>query len=123
MERHLYFAPLALTPIFSREKKIAIEDENAVLGLSDLTILLGRNGSGKTTVMEAIDFIADALNDTLLNALERRAGLKAIQQRSTKLGLPFGVDQMGIIAETIIAELQESAQRQIRNQTHLPCEG
>ncbi|MBI2809957.1 MAG: AAA family ATPase [Candidatus Melainabacteria bacterium] len=58
--------------------------ENSVLHLSDLTVLVGRNGAGKTTLMEAIDFVRDALNDSLLNALERRGGLKAIRQRSTK---------------------------------------
>jgi hypothetical protein len=63
--------------------------ENAVLHLSDLTVLVGPNGSGKTTLMEAMDFIGDALNDSLLNALDRRGGLKSIRQRYTQK--PFDV--------------------------------
>lgn len=68
--------------------------ENAVLHLSDITVIVGRNGAGKTTLMEAIDFIGDALNDSLLNALDRRGGLKSIRQRSTKK--PFDVS-LGVV--------------------------
>jgi len=55
--------------------------DNARLPLGELTAVLGRNGAGKTTLMEAIEFLRDCLEDSLLNALERRGGLRSIRRR------------------------------------------
>lgn len=55
--------------------------EDARIRLADLTILVGRNGSGKSSVLEAIDFFRDALSDSLINALDRRGGLASVRRR------------------------------------------
>jgi predicted ATPase len=56
--------------------------ENARVALDDLTVLIGRNGSGKSTVIDALEFLRDALGDSLGNALERRGGLQALAHKS-----------------------------------------
>lgn len=55
--------------------------EDARLRFGDLTALVGRNGSGKSTILEAVDFFRDAVSDSVLNALERRGGLPSIRRR------------------------------------------
>ena len=61
---------------------------NSRLCLNDLTILVGQNGSGKTTVLDAFDFIREALTDSLTIAIEKRDGLSGILQKTTKTGPP-----------------------------------
>ena len=55
--------------------------ENALLQLDDLTILIGPNGVGKSTLLEGFDFLREAVTDSLLVALERRGGLSGIRRR------------------------------------------
>ncbi len=52
--------------------------ENARLTLDDLTVLVGRNGAGKSTILDAFDFMREALSDSLENAVERRGGIQAL---------------------------------------------
>lgn len=56
--------------------------ENARLALDDLTVLVGRNGSGKSTIIDALELLRDALSDSLENALERRGGLTSLLHKS-----------------------------------------
>lgn len=58
--------------------------ESVRLRLDDLTVLVGRNGAGKSTIIDALEFIRDALTDSLENALTRRGGLSAILHRGSK---------------------------------------
>ena len=58
---------------------------NLRLCLEDLTILVGRNGSGKTTVLDAFDFLRDALTDGLTIAIEKNDGLSGIIRRPNPL--------------------------------------
>lgn len=61
--------------------------ENVRFVLDDeLTVLLGRNGAGKTTIMEAFDFLRDALTEGLTTAVERRFGLVSISHPSKGKG-------------------------------------
>ena len=53
--------------------------ENTSLHLSDLTFLVGRNGAGKTSLLDAMDFLREAVSDSLENALDRRGGLQKVQ--------------------------------------------
>jgi predicted ATPase len=46
--------------------------ENARLRLSDLTFLVGRNGAGKSSILDAVDLVREAVTDSLTNALDRR---------------------------------------------------
>ena len=54
--------------------------------LQPLTFLVGRNGSGKSNFLDALRFVADALNLSLDHALRTRGGIDDIRHRS--LGHP-----------------------------------
>lgn len=54
--------------------------ENARLELSDLTFLVGRNGAGKSSLLDATDLLREAVSDSLENALDRRGGLQKVQR-------------------------------------------
>lgn len=52
------------------------------LRLGPLTYLVGANGSGKSNLMDALRFTAEALSHTLAHALQLRGGLEAIRRKS-----------------------------------------
>jgi|GEM_PF-763164 len=54
---------------------------DARLPLSDLTFLVGRNASGKSSLLDALDFIREALTDSLPIAIERRGGMEGLRHR------------------------------------------
>jgi len=67
--------------------------ENARLVLSDLTYLVGRNGAGKSSLLDAIDLLREAVSDSLENSLDRRGGLQKVQRFKSGRGrkLPMGI--------------------------------
>ena len=50
--------------------------------LQPLTFLVGRNGSGKSNFLDALRFVADALNSSLDHALRARGGINDVRRRS-----------------------------------------
>ena len=52
--------------------------------LQPLTFLVGRNGSGKSNFLDALRFVADALNSSLEHAIRNRGGIKEVRRRSTR---------------------------------------
>lgn len=50
--------------------------------LQPLTFLVGRNGAGKSNFLDALRFVADALNHSLDHALRARGGIRDIRHRS-----------------------------------------
>jgi len=52
--------------------------DNARLRLSDLTYLVGRNGAGKSSLLDAIALMQEAVSDSLENALDRRGGVRNV---------------------------------------------
>ena len=50
--------------------------------LGPLTFLVGRNGSGKSNFLDALRFVADALNLSLDHALHNRGGINSVRRRS-----------------------------------------
>ena len=54
--------------------------------LGPLTFLVGRNGTGKSNFLDALRFVADALDSSLDYALRNRGGINDVQRRS--LGHP-----------------------------------
>lgn len=66
--------------------------ESARLRLGDLTFLVGRNGAGKSSLLDAVEFIREALSDSLPNALDRREGLINLHRRAIGPGAaPMGL--------------------------------
>ena len=52
--------------------------------LQPLTFLVGRNGSGKSNFLDALRFVADALNTSLDHAVRTRGGIRDVCKRSEK---------------------------------------
>jgi predicted ATPase len=51
--------------------------------LAPLTILVGRNGSGKSNCLDALRFVADGLQTSLDHAIKARGGIEEVRRRST----------------------------------------
>lgn len=49
--------------------------------LRALTVVVGRNGSGKSNFVDALHFVADALTTTLDHAFRKRGGVKSVFHR------------------------------------------
>lgn len=67
---------------------------NARLVLSDITFLIGRNGAGKTSILDAFDLLRESVTDSLENALDRRGGLQQVRRMQSGRGRRFA---MGIV--------------------------
>ena len=52
--------------------------------LGPLTFLVGRNGSGKSNFLDALRFVADALNTSLGHAIRDRGGINDVCRRSRR---------------------------------------
>lgn len=82
------------TPPFVRRlrlrnyKSISICD----VELGQLTLLVGRNGSGKSNFLDALRFVADGLNLSLDHAIKSRGGIDAVRRRSTGHPHNFAID-------------------------------
>ena len=50
--------------------------------LQPLTFLVGANGAGKSNFLDSLQFVADALNSSLGNALRNRGGIHEVRRRS-----------------------------------------
>ncbi|MCB1095875.1 MAG: AAA family ATPase [Verrucomicrobiae bacterium] len=69
------------------------------VALSQLTLCVGANGSGKSNFLDALNFVADALLTSLDHALRVRGGIKDVRRRSAgrpnhfTVRLEFTLDQ------------------------------
>ncbi|MBI5499679.1 MAG: AAA family ATPase [Deltaproteobacteria bacterium] len=63
--------------------------ENVTLRLGRLTVLVGQNGSGKSNVINALRFVADAMQMGLSGALTQHNGIAAVRRWSR--GHPYNV--------------------------------
>jgi predicted ATPase len=52
--------------------------------LGHLTVLVGRNGTGKSNFLDALRFVADSLQTSLDHALKSRGGIESVRRQSTK---------------------------------------
>ncbi len=68
-------------------KSIAAAD----VRLPQVSFLVGPNGSGKGNFMDALRFVADALNTSLDQALRVRGGVELVQRKPRGDGQPFGL--------------------------------
>ncbi len=57
---------------------------DARLVLDDVTFLVGRNGAGKSTVMDAFSFVSEAVTDSLGTSLERRGNFLGLFPRDLR---------------------------------------
>lgn len=59
--------------------------------LGDLNLLVGANGSGKSSFLDALRLTADALQTTLDHALRDRGGIAEVRRRATGHPTHFGI--------------------------------
>ena len=72
-------APPRITSVGIRNyKSIGLAD----LKLEPLTLLVGRNGAGKSNVRDALAIVADALQSTLEFAIRQRGGINEVRRQS-----------------------------------------
>jgi predicted ATPase len=57
-----------------------------------LTILVGRNGSGKSNFLDALRFMVDGLQSSLDHAIKARGGIDEVRRRSTGHPHNFGIE-------------------------------
>lgn len=53
------------------------------VALRPLTVLVGRNGAGKSNFLDALHFVADSLDTSLDHAVKSRGGIDEVRRRST----------------------------------------
>lgn len=56
--------------------------ESCDIDLAPLTVLVGRNGVGKSNILDALRFTAEALNTTLEFAIRERGGIDQVRRKS-----------------------------------------
>lgn len=56
--------------------------EQCEIELAPLTILVGRNGVGKSNILDALRFVADALRNPLEYAIRERGGIDQVRRKS-----------------------------------------
>lgn len=62
------------------------------VSLRPLTVLVGRNGAGKSNFLEALKFVADALDPSIDHALWARGGIDDVRRRSRGHPRNFAVE-------------------------------
>jgi predicted ATPase len=60
--------------------------------LAPLTVMVGRNGSGKSNFLDALGFVSDSLRTSLDHALRERGGLRAVRRLSTSHPRNFEIE-------------------------------
>lgn len=56
--------------------------ENCEIELGPISILVGRNGVGKSNLIDALRFVADAVRNTLEYAIRERGGIDQVRRKS-----------------------------------------
>lgn len=69
-------------------KSIAKCDVN----LAPLSVLVGRNGAGKSNFLDALRFVTDSLDTSLDHAVKSRGGIDEVRRRSTGHPHNFGIE-------------------------------
>ena len=62
------------------------------IALQPLTVLVGRNGSGKSNFLDGLRFVGEALQTSLDHAIKARGGIDAVRRRSTGHPRNFSIE-------------------------------
>lgn len=61
------------------------------VALGPLTFIVGRNGAGKSNLLDALRFVADSLRHSVDHALRERGGVHEVRRRSSGHPTNFGI--------------------------------
>lgn len=73
------------------------------LSLRPLTVLVGRNGSGKSNFLDALRFVADGLQTSLDHAIKSRGGIDDVRRRSAGHPRNFAIELEIVLPEWQVA--------------------
>lgn len=77
-------------------RRVRIKDYKSIatcdVAIAPLTILVGRNGAGKSNFLDALRFVADSLQTTLDHAMKARGGIEAVRRISTGHPRNFAIE-------------------------------
>ncbi len=76
---------------------------NCHVKMASLTVLVGRNGSGKSNFLDALSFLADGLKSSLDNAIKARGGIDDVRRRSTGHPRNFRIELELVLAKWQLA--------------------
>jgi predicted ATPase len=74
--------------------------------LGPFTVLVGRNGAGKSNFLDALRFVADGLQTTLEQAIRSRGGIDMVRRKSTGHPRNFAVGLEVELSENQIARYE-----------------
>ena len=86
----MHDTPSDADPVLSQEPfltRVRIRNFKSIgqcdVPLRRLTVLVGRNGAGKSNFLDALRFIVDGLETSLDQAIKSRGGIKSVRRQST----------------------------------------
>ncbi|MGD2113952.1 MAG: AAA family ATPase [Acidobacteriota bacterium] len=71
--------------------------------LRPLTLLVGRNGAGKSNFLDALRFVVDALRTSLDHAIRDRGGIDDVRRRSTGHPRNFSIELQMVLEDARVA--------------------
>lgn len=72
--------------------------------LGSVSVLVGRNGAGKSNFLDALHFVKDALESTLDSAVRLRGGIDNVRRRSTGHPHNFSIELTVVLDDLRVAE-------------------
>jgi len=82
-------------PSYFKLDKVTVENyrsiERCEVDLGRITFLVGANGSGKTSFVDALAFVGDCLTSSLGQAVHKRGGVRSLLHRGVRRSTKFSV--------------------------------
>lgn len=84
-------------PVFLREVRIRNfkSISRCAVAFRPVTLLVGRNGSGKSNFLDALRFVTEGLQTSLDFAIRQRGGIDYVRRRSTGHRRNFAIELIG----------------------------
>ena len=99
-------------------RRLSVENYKSIgksdVALQPLTLIVGRNGSGKSNLLDALRFVAESLQTSLEHAIKSRGGIDAVRRKSAghprnfsiKIEVVLPGHQVGTFSFEVVAQKQ-----------------